>query len=693
MKYLFKMVLPRLSYALAAAAFFLPSFGNTVTADALDDAIKMSEARTEAPLISRETFVRRSQIREVRLSPNGKHLAYRVAHGKIQQLWTLEIDTGSLRQLFSSKSMEDVRWSQDSRYIFMQSEQGVSVAPLAQNASPSFIINLDRDEEHYGYGVDSTHPHGYIVSLRSDDKQSHSIFRILPDGTQEELYKGSRRSLSYLQDANGNTQVIKRIKDQHFEVVRVRDGNERLLFTCDIHDPCDLEGFGAAPNTILVRARFGGDLASLYRVNMVGGERVKLHSDPLKRHDIFRVEASAITGTALMASYEDDYLSTYGLTAETKAILAEIKTQVHSNYAYFLPNTDRSRWLIVDANPAGPSWRYYLYDPNIKQLSRPLASVQQTLQADKPQVKDSNGAMRVAVHYPVSDGMMQQGYVTLPSGKNLRHVPLVVNPHGGPWNRTKGSYSQRTQFLANRGYAVFEPNFRASTGFGRAYVERANRDFGDGRVQQDIIDGMRYILSRGIGKDDKLAIVGHSFGGYSVLGALAFTPDLFKVGVAGAPPADLVKTIRNFIRTAKTPSSLMRYESFRQLSVDLDNPADVERLSLQSPDRHWQAVTRPLYIWAGGIDPKVNILNVREYALRLHEAGKPLTFMVEPKAGHSPKADIQIEAYFYMMEKALSDHAGGRMETELSPKLERYLKRRLVIDNNDLIGSEFTSAF
>ena len=258
-----------------------------------------------------------------------------------------------------------------------------------------------------------------------------------------------------------------------------------------------------------------------------------------------------------------------------------------------------------------------------------------------------------------------------------------MNPHGGPWSRTKGGYSQRAQFLANRGYAVFEPNFRASTGFGRTYVESANRDFGDGRVQQDIIDGLRYILSRGIGSEDKLAIVGHSFGGYSVLGALAFTPDLFKVGVAGAPPADLVETIRNFMRSAKTDSSLMRYENFRQLTVDLDRAADVERLSLQSPDRHWRAVTKPLYIWAGGEDPKVNILNVREYALRHHRAGKPTTFMVDPNAGHSPIADIQIEAYFYMMEKALAGQFEGRQETDISQKLARYLKRSVVIDNNN----------
>lgn len=683
MKYLFRMVLFQLNCAFAAAVVFMPIVSSPAMADALADAIKISEGGAEAPLVSREVFARRSQLREVRLSPDGKHLAYRVEHGKIQQLWTLEIDVGSPRQLFSSKFMENIRWSKDSQFVFMQSKQGISVAPLAINASPAFIINLDRDEEQYGYGVDNSHPHGYIVSLLSDDGQSHSINRILPDGTRQQLYKSNRRAVSFLQNASSKTQVVKRIKAPNFEVVRVVSGEESLLFTCDILDTCDLVGLDANTDTILIRARFGNDLTALYEVNMATGSRQKLHGDPQNRHDIFRVQLNVNSGAALLASYEDDYLSTYGLTAAVNTVLAEIKARVHSQYAYFLPSVDQNRWLIVDANPAGPSMRYYIYDVSTKQVSQPLAGVMEALEAEKALVKEANSAVRVAVYYSVSDGMLQQGYVTLPRGKNLRQVPLVVNPHGGPWSRTKGGYSQRAQFFANRGYAVFEPNFRASTGFGRTYVESANRDFGDGRVQQDIIDGLRYILSRGIGSEDKLAIVGHSFGGYSVLGALAFTPDLFKVGVAGAPPADLVETIRNFMRSAKTDSSLMRYENFRQLTVDLDRAADVERLSLQSPDRHWRAVTKPLYIWAGGEDPKVNILNVREYALRHHRAGKPTTFMVDPNAGHSPIADIQIEAYFYMMEKALAGQFEGRQETDISQKLARYLKRSVVIDNNN----------
>ena len=173
------------------------------------------------------------------------------------------------------------------------------------------------------------------------------------------------------------------------------------------------------------------------------------------------------------------------------------------------------------------------------------------------------------------------------AGEIAKEVPLVVVPHGGPWSRVKGHYSSIIQFLANRGYAVFEPNFRSSTGMGRHYVLSANKDFGDGIVQQDIIDGMRYVLSKGIGDPNKLAMFGHSFGGFSTLAALAFTPNLFKVGIAGAPPSDLANSIKQLSDNQQNDEDKIRQIRLMKLGVDLNDQQDLQRLSAQSPDANW----------------------------------------------------------------------------------------------------------
>lgn len=673
----------RVAFALMTAATISLSAASGAIADVLDDAIAASEARPVVPLISRETFLARHQLRDVHLSPDGKHLAYIVIQGKVRQLWVMVVETGENQHLFTSKLMDDLEWSGDSQYIFMGSEQGVAVASLDPSSSPAFVINLDQEEDQYSYGVDEMLPHAFYVSLRAEDKKSHSVFRVFPDGSKEEIFKDAIQTNDFLLNPQGELTFFRRVKDHHFEIVKRSGDQQTLLFTCEADDPCSLRGFDAKSNSLIMQARLEGDLSSLYSVSLEGDQVIRLHSDPKRRYDIRHVTIDPSTDEPILAAYEDDYYSVYGLRQDVKEILAAIKVKISSSHLVYRPDATLKRWLVVDAAPSEARSYYYLYDAETGEVTRPLKHVVDALIEKQPIIQSEQAAIRVPVHYQVSDGMMQQGYVTLPVGRDLSTVPLVVSPHGGPWSRVRGDYSSRTQLLANRGYAVFEPNFRASTGFGRAYVKSANKDFGDGRVQQDILDGMEYILSRGIGDRNKLAMFGHSFGGFSTLGALAFTPDLFKVGIAGAPPVDLVKAIRTFKITQTNQAGLLRYEMFKNLAVDVDDPVDVARLSANSPDRHAGQVKKPLYIWAGGKDPKVSILNVRDYALRQSEAGKPVMLMVEPRAGHSPRDDIHVEAYFYMMEKALAEHLGGRIETALSQKLVRYLRRSVVIDSND----------
>src|SRR5690606_11914060 len=139
---------------------------------------------------------------------------------------------------------------------------------------------------------------------------------------------------------------------------------------------------------------------------------------------------------------------------------------------------------------------------------------------------------KIPLQYRAGDGLMIHGYVSLPKGRALRDTPLIALVHGGPVGRIDSNYADTTQLLVNRGYIVFEPNFRISTGYGMAYTAAANRDFGNGIVQQDILDGVDYLLSQGIGDAQQLAIVGASFGGFAVLTGFAYTPDKFKVGIA-----------------------------------------------------------------------------------------------------------------------------------------------------------------
>jgi len=164
-------------------------------------------------------------------------------------------------------------------------------------------------------------------------------------------------------------------------------------------------------------------------------------------------------------------------------------------------------------------------------------------------IPESARARKLGLAYGASDGRRLNAFRMVPLGTELAKAPLVASVHGGPFNLVRPNFSNDGQFLANRGYIVFQPNFRGSTGHGLDYLHSANGDFGNGRVQQDIVDGVRYLLAQGIGDPQRVGITGASFGGYATLLGVTFQAELFKVGVAAVPPADFGWVLREYVGT------------------------------------------------------------------------------------------------------------------------------------------------
>jgi dipeptidyl aminopeptidase/acylaminoacyl peptidase len=284
--------------------------------------------------------------------------------------------------------------------------------------------------------------------------------------------------------------------------------------------------------------------------------------------------------------------------------------------------------------------------------------------------------------------MRVHGYLLLPPGADPARVPLVAQVHGGPINHFSPGYDAIAQLLANRGYAVFQTNFRGSTGYGRDYTFSARGDFGNGRVQQDIVDGVRYLLAQRIGDPDRVGIVGHSFGGYSTLQGLTFQPDLFKVGVAGSPPPDLGWGMRWLVASGDQGDLPDRslVVTLRTLGMDPSDPATYARLHAQSPLANAARMGRPLLVMAGGADRTVAARGVIDYVARLRQLRKPVSLYVEPGGGHSPVAPMPREAYAYLMVQMLHAHLGGAAPDAPGAGLRAYLRANL-----RLAGPEFSA--
>jgi len=251
------------------------------------------------------------------------------------------------------------------------------------------------------------------------------------------------------------------------------------------------------------------------------------------------------------------------------------------------------------------------------------------------------------------DGQPIPCYLTLPRGVPARNLPMVVYPHGGPWFRDEWRYAPDVQWLANRGYAVLQPQFRGSTGFGVAWLNAADHEFGDGRVLGDMIDAAQWVARQGIADSTRMGIMGGSFGGYAVLSALAFSPGLFRCGVDLVGPADL----GHLISTFPPYWEARRRRWLNRMGEVIADSALNRRVS---PLYHADAITAPLLVGHGANDPRVKLVASERIVQALRDRGREVAFLVYADEGHGFARPENERDFFARVEEFLAKHLGGR---------------------------------
>lgn len=283
---------------------------------------------------------------------------------------------------------------------------------------------------------------------------------------------------------------------------------------------------------------------------------------------------------------------------------------------------------------------YYLYDSHTDTLTE-LAKV-------SPWLKEEDLCEMKPIQYTSRDGLCIHGYLTLPKGIEPKNLPVVVNPHGGPWARDAWGFNPEVQFLANRGYAVLQMNFRGSTGYGRAFWEASFKQWGKA-MQNDITDGVHWLIHQGIADPKRIAIYGGSYGGYAVLAGLAFTPDLYACGVDYVGISNLftfMKTIPPYWK----PYLEMMYEM-------IGNPeTEAEAMREASPLFYVQNIKAPLFVAQGAKDPRVNIEESNQIVNALRARGVEVPYLVKENEGHGFRNEENQFEFYRAMEKFLKKH-------------------------------------
>ena len=286
---------------------------------------------------------------------------------------------------------------------------------------------------------------------------------------------------------------------------------------------------------------------------------------------------------------------------------------------------------------------YYLYNVKENKLTK-VADI-------APWIKEEEMCAMNPITYTSRDGLTIEGYLTLPKGytmENAKNLPVVVNPHGGPWIRDSWGYNPEVQFLASRGYAVLQMNFRASTGYGRKFTELGYKQWGQ-TMQNDITDGVKWLIKEGIADPKRVAIYGASYGGYATLAGVTFTPDLYACAVDYVGVSNLL-SFMNTIPPYWKPLLDMMHEMIG------DPETDKEMMEKYSPVFHVDQIKAPLFIAQGANDPRVNKAESDQMVEALKKRGVEVEYMVKENEGHGFYNEENKFDFYRAMEKFLDKH-------------------------------------
>ncbi len=287
----------------------------------------------------------------------------------------------------------------------------------------------------------------------------------------------------------------------------------------------------------------------------------------------------------------------------------------------------------------------------------------------RPDLPSEQLAPMTPIRYTARDGLEIPAYLTLPADIEPNGLPLVLHPHGGPWARDAWGYDPYAQFLANRGYAVLQPNFRCSTGFGKAFLNAGSHEWGTGAMQHDLSDGVRHLVERGIVDEERVCIFGGSYGGYATLAGVTFTPELYACGIPYVAPSNLVTLIESFPEYWKPFLKGSWYLRVGDPSI----PEERAELLERSPLEQVEKIRVPLLVVHGANDPRVKQAESDQIVVALREKGAAVEYIVAPDEGHGFTGPENRMALAVAIENFLAKHLGGRRQDEVPDALAAHL--------------------
>ena len=610
------------------------------------------------PLIPRSVLFADPSYTSPQISPDGTRLGYLAPRDGVLNVYVGPLNDPSAAHPLTNDRGQGIRWygfcADDRTLFYLQDADGdenwrlhlLDLGSGEQRCVTPFEQVTVQVLEHNRF-----HPTEMLLGINKDNPELHDVYRLdLIDGSLTKV-EANPGFFGWLIDTDLAVRgAVAMTEDGGHQLFR-RDEPAGEFIPWLVIPPEDAiaatnhASFSRSGETMYLLSSVDANAGRLLAVEMASGEQTVMAEDP--NYDVDGLEWDPLTRAPLAVVFAKDRQYRTFLDPGFESGFDQLKQRLGADGEITLDRSERDDriWLVSLAPSDGPV-SYYRYRRDTTELT--------FLFHDRPELSGYQLARMEPFAFTARDGLRVHGYVTYPPGVPARDLLAVLDVHGGPWGRNTWGYDVDAQWLANRGYACVQVNFRGSTGYGKAFVNAANKQWGR-TMHTDLLDAIDHLAAQGTIDPGRVAIMGASYGGYAALAGAAFTPDVFRCAIDLCGPANLL-TLLASIPPYWRPMVRMFHTRMGDPETEKDMLA--ERSPLSAADQ----IKIPVLVAQGANDVRVKRAEAEQIVAAMRRNGVPHEYLLFENEGHGLARPENRERYYAAAERFLAEQLGGRME-------------------------------